>query len=175
MLPALELDFRSTAPRWPALGLVLLIVGVLAAAYTVNEAWALHDQISLAQAKLEHLNRGAKPRPLPPLDTETLHTEVRAANEILQQLALPWNALFLDLETTGDKQIALLSIQPDAGKKLVRITGEAKNFDALLAYMTRLEQSKTLRQVYLSSHEVRMQDPDKPVRFALTAAWVVTP
>ena len=32
-----------------------------------------------------------------------------------------------------------------------------------------------LSQVYLSNHEVRLQDPQKPVRFALVASWTVQP
>jgi len=41
--------------------------------------------------------------------------------------------------------------------------------------MSYLEGSKTLHQVYLTSHEVRSQDAEKPVRFALLANWVVKP
>ena len=60
-------------------------------------------------------------------------------------------------------------------KRIVRIGGEAKDFDALLAYITRLEQSKILNHVYLTSHEVRSQDAEKPVRFSLLANWTVQP
>lgn len=175
MLPALHLNFRATAPSWSPLGLALLLVGLVMSLYALNEARAVQAQIALAQAKVARATQGIKPQPRPAVDSETLQTEVRAANEVLQQLALPWSPLFSALESTGDKQIALLSIQPDAGKRMVRISGEAKDFDALLAYMARIEQSKILRQVYLNSHEVRAQDAEKPVRFALTATWVPQP
>ena len=113
--------------------------------------------------------------PALPLDASALQQEIRQANEILQQLALPWDALFQAVEATSEQEIALLSIQPDVGKRIVRIGGEAKNFDALLAYITRLEDSKILNRVYLTSHEVRTQVAEKPVRFALVANWVVQP
>ena len=175
MLNALDLDFRPTAPRWPVIGVLLLLVGLIIALYAYTEVRALNGQISLAQARVESMSQGVRPKAAPTLDTETLQIEVRAANTVLQQLALPWNDLFTALETTSDKQIALLSIQPDAGKQIVRITGEAKSFEALLTYMRRIEQSKTLRQVYLNSHEMRLQDAEKPIRFALTASWAVQP
>ncbi len=175
MLSALHLNFRPRAPRWSPLGVALLILGLGMSAYALSEARAVQAQIALVQAKVDSAQQGIKPKPLPSVDSETLQTEVRAANEVLQQLALPWNTLFTALESTGDKQIALLSIQPDAGKRIVRISGEAKDFDALLAYMARIEQSKILRQVYLNSHEIRVQDAEKPVRFALTATWIPQP
>lgn len=175
MLSALDLDFRPSPARWPLLGVLLLLIGVAGALYAYSETRALNGQISLAQARVESMTQGVKPKAAPTLDSETLQTEVRAANVILQQLALPWNDLFVALETTSDKQIALLSIQPDASKQIVRIAGEAKSFEALLSYMRRIEQSKTLRQVYLNSHEVRLQDAEKPIRFALTASWAVQP
>ena len=88
---------------------------------------------------------------------------------------MPWGELFKRVEASNEKEIALLSIQPDAGKRVMRLSGEAKNFEALLAYIARLEHTPMLNQVYLTSHELRLQDPQKPVRFALTANWTVTP
>jgi len=57
----------------------------------------------------------------------------------------------------------------------VRIGGEAKNLTTLLAYITRLEQGRVLDHVYLTSHEVRTQDAEQPVRFSLAAHWAVQP
>ena len=65
----------------------------------------------------------------------------------MQQLSLPWDALFKAVEPMGEQEVALLSIQPNVDKRIVRLTGEAKNFKALLAYLTFLEHSKTLNNV----------------------------
>ena len=174
-LPALQLDFKQSPRQWPALGVLLLIVGAAWLAYAANEARVLTGQIDLAEARLEILAKRGKVPPASPVDAQALQQEVRQANAILQQLTLPWNALFEVLESTSEKQIALLAVQPDAGKRIVRLSGEAKNFDALLAYIARLEQSRILNHVYLTSHEVRTQDAEKPVRFTLVANWTVQP
>ena len=142
----------------------------------VNSERALSGQIDLAAARQQVMARHSKIKPAaPPLDAEALQQQIRQANAILQQLALPWDALFQTLEATRDQDIALLSIQPDAAKQSVRIGGEAKNLTTLLAYITRLEQGRVLDHVYLTSHEVRTQDAEQPVRFSLAAHWAVQP
>ena len=174
-LRPLQLDFKQSARHWPWLGLLLLIVGAVGVAYVANQARALTAQIDLAEARLEVLaKRGNLPRPAP-ADPQMVQLEIRQANDILQQLTLPWDALFQALESTSEKKIALLAIQPDAAKQIVRLSGEAKNFDALLGYIARLESSRVLNHVYLTSHEVRIQDAEKPVRFSLVANWTVQP
>ena len=174
-LPALALDFKYTSRRWRWLGILLLIIGVGWVAQAANQAHTLTGQIEFAAARLETLTRHGKIKPAQPVDAQALQQEIRQANDILQQLALPWNALFQAVEAASEKEIALLAIQPDAAKRIVRIDGEAKNLQALLAYITRLEQSHVLNQVYLTSHEIRMQDAEKPVRFTLVANWAVQP
>ena len=172
---ALTLDFVR-GPRHPVwLGILLLVAGALVLGTVVNNERALADQIELANARLAVLSKGSQVKPAQPVNAEQQQQEIRRANEILQQLAMPWRALFNAVEDSNEKEIALLAIQPDAGKRVLRLAGEAKNFDALLTYIARLEQSPILSQVYLSSHELRLQDPQTPVRFALVANWAVQP
>ena len=172
---ALTLDFVRTARHQVWLGILLLLVGAIVLGAVANYERALADQIELANARLAVLSKGSQVKPAQPVNAEEQQQEIRRANEILQQLAMPWRALFNAVEDSNEKEIALLAIQPDAGKRVLRLAGEAKNFDALLAYIARLEQSPILSQVYLSSHELRLQDPQQPVRFALVANWAVQP
>jgi Tfp pilus assembly protein PilN len=174
-LPALQLDFKQSRRYWPWLGLLLLIFGATGLTYVTLQTRVLSGQIDLAEARLEVLAKRGKVQPAAPIDPQILQQEVRQANDILQQLTLPWDALFQTLESTGNKQIALLAVQPDAAKHVVRLSGEAKNFNVLLGYIARLERSQVLNHVYLTSHEVRTQDAEKPVRFALIANWSVQP
>ena len=174
-LPALALDFKYTPRRWRWLGIALLIIGAGWVAQAANQARTLTGQIEFAATRLETLTRHGKIKSEQPVDAQALQQEIRQANDILQQLALPWNALFQAVESASENEIALLAIQPDAAKRIVRIGGEAKNLQALLAYITRLEQSHVLNRVYLTSHEIRTQDAEKPVRFTLVADWTVRP
>jgi hypothetical protein len=41
----------------------------------------------------------------------------------------------------------------------------------VLAYVQRLQTSTLLRYPMLDSHDVKTDDPQRPVRFAMTAEW----
>jgi Tfp pilus assembly protein PilN len=175
-LPALALDFKHTPRRGMWLGILLLVIGAAAMAQVMYTEHMLSESIATAQRRQDSLSQRSAIQPAPQqLDDPTRQQAIQQANVILQQLALPWNTLFQALESTHEKDIALLTIQPDANKHSVRIGGEAKSLDVLLTYITQLEHSGVLNQVYLTSHEVRVEDAEKPVRFALVAHWVAQP
>jgi hypothetical protein len=90
---------------------------------------------------------------------------------VLAQLNLPWDALFRELEAAAVDGVSLLAIQPEPGAAQVRIGGEARTYDAALAYVARLESSERFANVFLLSHEVRTGAPQRPVVFSLVADW----
>lgn len=107
-------------------------------------------------------------------DAPQLGAEIRQANAVLRQLTMPWESLFKAVESSSQrhgKEIALLMIKPDAEKRQVRISGEAKNLTVLLDYIRLLSREESLANVYLVSHQVQQQDRDKPVVFSLVAEW----
>jgi hypothetical protein len=65
----------------------------------------------------------------------------------------------------------LLSLEPDFDKKQVKISGEANNYETVMEYLTELGQRDVFETVYLQNHDIRQEDPDKPVRFTLLASW----
>jgi hypothetical protein len=176
MRPRLHLDFvRPHAPRtW--VGASLLAAGAFAAVATLAEYRALAGEAERLEARIADTQRMAR-RDLPrlrqaALDPKALADEVRNANAVLAQLTIPWDGLFREIEAAGDRTIALLSIQPDAGTRAVRITGEARRFEDVLAYVGRLEQRPGLANVFLASHELRQGGAQRPVAFALVAQWI---
>lgn len=172
---ALDLDFvRSTRP-WPVWGLLLLVVGAAVLTQVVVSERELAGRIALSESRLALLARHGAKQGVGSGDAQNVEQEIRQANTILQQLTLPWAALFKAVEDANDKQIALLAIQPDAQKSQVRLQGEAKNLKALLDYIGRLAQGGTLTQVYLTNHEIKAQDPEQPVQFSLLANWNMKP
>jgi hypothetical protein len=44
-----------------------------------------------------------------------------------------------------------------------------------MKYMTELEQLDVFGTVYLQNHEVRQENPEKPVKFSLLANWKEKP
>lgn len=171
----LNLDFKRQAPRIGIAGVMLLAAGVAVAALMAMLASDLRDRIGAAEQKVTRLEKEGSRRVAQrgqSANGAALQLEVRQANEILHQLALPWHGLFKAIESSNEKEVALLAVQPDMQRRVLRLSGEARNFDALLAYVARLEKNEALSQVYITQHEIRSQEPEKPVRFALVANWV---
>lgn len=175
-MSALRLDFRQPQrPRpWP--GIVLLALGLAAAGHELAE----YQRIRLATedwearaARLElaqHRQRGGFRRiALDAGEAAALQREVRQANQVLEQLGWPWDALFQGVEAAGSEQVALLAIEPNLEKHTLLIRGEARDLPALLAYLRRLERQPLFRQLVLHSHQVQTQDRERPVRFAAQA------
>ena len=91
-----------------------------------------------------------------------------------QELGTQWTSLLTELEAASRDsadQVALLSVEPDHTKRYVRITGESRDLPRVLAYVQRLQTSALLRYPMLESHDVKTDDPQRPVRFAMTAEW----
>lgn len=176
MRPRLHLDFvRPRAPRtW--LAVALLGAGIAAALVALVDYTRLANEAARLEARIADTQRMAR-RELPhlrqvALDPKTLADEVRNANVVLAQLTIPWEALFREIEAAGGPGVALLSIQPDATARAVRIAGEARRFEDVLAYVGRLERRDAFADVFLTSHELRQGGGQRPVAFGVIARWV---
>jgi hypothetical protein len=171
----LYLDYQQNQPsRWagPALLVLTLAALLLTAAYYLE----LHDKAVSWEDRLEQIER-RQGRVLPPTRPgdrggEDMAREVKRANEVLRQLTLPWEGLFKAVESAAGKKVALLAMEPNTEKHVVKITGEARDFAVLLNYIMQLEAQEAFGPVYLQSHQVQLQDPDKPVRFSLLVVWL---
>jgi hypothetical protein len=97
--------------------------------------------------------------------------EVKKANAVMSELDLPWQALFDSVEYAANHDVALLSFQPDAAGRKMRIGAEAKNIAAMLAFVGALEREPVLKDAHLLKYEIKRDDPHLPVIFILTASW----
>lgn len=170
----LHLDFIQ--PHRPAAkaGWVALAFGVLALAVAV--AWQVRyvaPGVTVAEQEARRLQMELATREPAALklDDTQLAAEWQKAIAINQRLGTPWQKLFAMLESYVDQPVALLSIDPDLGKKDLLLTGEARNLEALLDYVRFLKRQSMLADVTLQSHQVNKQDRDKPVRFRISATW----
>jgi hypothetical protein len=97
---------------------------------------------------------------------------VARANTVIAALNLRWDAMFADLETAANDNVALLAIQPEAGATHIRVAGEARRFDDLLAYISRLEATRGFSNVLLLNHAL-VEAPGQALSFTLIADWNV--
>lgn len=171
--PILTLDFKRDASPLKSIGARLLLGGAcagIAAALSFAEA---NQALLQVKQQMTELRQETVPRTEQKntMDVTQLAIEIAHANTIIRQLNLPWDKLFMALESAANDRVALLSIQPDSRKQLIHLSGEARNMEAILDYLAQLRGQKTLEQIVLTSHEIKLQDPDKPVRFSLSARW----
>jgi hypothetical protein len=104
-------------------------------------------------------------------ETKRTAEEMKIANNIADRLTLPWADLFDALEASSNNTVALLALEPDLSKRVLRITGEAKNKSDMLAYVGRLTEDRRLLNVHLMDHQLQAQTPGEPVRFSVQASW----
>lgn len=95
-----------------------------------------------------------------------------AVNKAIEQLNLPWRDLFDALESATPNSIALIAIEPDAKKHVLKAIAETKTSDEMIGYIEQLKKQPFFGNVILTKHEINDQDPNKPVRFQLEAVWV---
>lgn len=171
----LELDFQRKASPFGAGGVVLLLLALLLGGKLFADYQEIAAQVEQGEARLARLERltGHKVARAGKPESDIYGTEIKRANEVIAQLTLPWDQLFAAVEEAAGKDVALLSIQPDRRKGVVAIGGEAKDIAAMLDYMRSLGEQQPLQQVALQSHQIQQQDPQRPVRFNLSAKWVV--
>ena len=158
---------RSHALSWLALlaGGVLCLGAVLAWSALQAERRALAERDLLAQRRALRPER--VPRPAPAIAPERL----AAVNAIVMQLNLPWGALREAVAQAATPSIGLLALEPDARKRSARLSAEAKNAEAMIAYVARLKREPLLASVVLTHHDVDEQDPNRALRFELLLTW----
>lgn len=163
-----ELDYLvpARASIWP--GLVLLAVAVIVA----GELFVRYadTQAELARLQVTGGMLSAERRLLASLPKERLEAEVKSAESVVRQLALPWGSLIQAIEQSATRDVAILQLQPDAETRSVRLTAEARNRQAMFDYLRRLGAAPGLGDVHVVSHQVQREDPRQPIQFSVQAA-----
>ncbi len=170
---ALELDLvqppgRSRLGRWPLLTAAAVAVAavVLWRAQLQGETQALESRLATLEQRARKPTPGATPVDL------AAEQDIRRANDIIDQLSLPWDRLFRAVEGAALARVMLLGIAPDAKSGTVQISGQTADAEAMFEYVARLEQQPELANVYLLQHEFERQNATRPLQFLVTASWI---
>ncbi len=170
----LELDFatRDNGVSWS--GVVVLALGAAAMVFAVATFQKVQSNAARLEAQLGQMRAPARAVGAVPAG-QAIGESVQRANAVAHQIARRWDKIFLAIESASHRDVALLAIEPEARKGIVRITAEARNKGAMLRYVSRLQAARPLERVLLESHEVRVQDTDRPVRFVVAGEWDEAP
>lgn len=173
MIARIDLDYaaRARSGRW--FGIAALVLAALAAAKLFDIHAESLREIEHLEARLGQLDRrdsGSAGYSLR-LDDATVQ-EIRNANRVIDQIALPWGRLFGALEAAATGRVALLGITPDQAGGTVELSGEAADLDAMFDYVKRLQRQPELSGVFLLNHQENERNPLRPLQFTVTASWV---
>jgi hypothetical protein len=130
------------------------------------ERMRAHERAMAATARADKslLPAGPAPAPVPA-------ARAAAVNAVILRLNVPWRALRDAVQNVTPAGVGLLALAPDANRRSVRITAEAKDSAAMLGYVAELERGGWFRAVRLARHEIDEGRPERPLRFEVDAVW----
>lgn len=118
-----------------------------------------------AQARQEIVAR-TPPAPVPLRLSEP---EIVAINNAIAQLNTPWPAVLDGFERLADTEIALLQIEPDHRRRLVKGVAEARDHQRMVGYLALLGSTAPFAGAMVTRQEVNEKDPNRPLRFMFEA------
>ena len=150
--------------------LALLVLMMVWQRYThINQQLLTLDQ-AIQELKERKGLKPAEPQ-LQAKSSADLLAKIEEAKKLASFLMIPWGDVLNALESSALNDLALLAIEPDAKKRQLKITAEAKNKDIMFSYLEKLEVSEELANVYLLKHEVFEDVDQHPIRFVAVATW----
>lgn len=187
--PEYQMDFARPLfawqrVRWPGLALVSVLLMTVWFAYSEDAGQAAQlqslkerqQQLTEQQAVMHGDVPQNRPKSQSQPNSKPLavlsQPQQKAAQKIVQQLNVRWFDLLQALETSQVADIALLQLSPDANRGQFVLSGEAKNYAALLKYVSQLQALPALQEVHLQKHQVNDSHPQRPVSFEIQGGWL---
>jgi Tfp pilus assembly protein PilN len=167
-------SWRRTLYRLHPAAALAGAAGLLLCAGAVWLALHLSEQREERAQQLQRVQQRAavlaqQPAAVP--ETAIPAAQAAAVNAAVLQLNLPWRDLQDAVAAATPANIALLALEPDARKQVLKITAEAKSSDEMVGYIELLKQQELFASAVLARHEIGDQDPNKPIRFQVEAQW----
>lgn len=152
-----------------------ILVGVglttaLAAAAAFWQWQQLDQQLAEATQAIALARREIAERtPPPPVPLLLSEPQVVAINNAIEQLNTPWPAVLDAFEHVASSHVALLQIEPDHRRRLVKGVAEAKDHQRMLDYVGQIGAVAPFAGAMVTRHEVNEKDRNRPLRFMFEA------
>lgn len=165
--PRIELDHAARPRPRRALGALVLGLSLVLAATLVLR----HRDAALELERMEEVRglAGAGRQPARAVPKARLDEEARAAEAVLRQLTLPWPEIVRTVEDAATQDVAILQLQPDALRRELRLAAEVRDREGMLEFLRRLTAAGALDGAHVVSHQVRVEDPQRPLQFSILA------
>lgn len=153
--------------RYP--GLLDILILVVALAMLAGAGWGAYDkfqavwtlQKSISVSKNETGKRSQ-------LVSAKQLTEINLA---IKQLNLPWTEFLTAVEQNLSSNVALLGIDPNAERQIVRIEGETKTAQDMIDFVEQIGRDPFFQGATLLRHQINDSDRNRPYRFTMEANW----
>jgi Tfp pilus assembly protein PilN len=149
--------------------------GVLLCAAAAFGGWQLAEQRREREHQLQHLReRVAKLSARPAAEVARVaipEAQATFVNAAILQLNLPWRELQDAVLAATPRTVALVAMEPDPRKRVLKITAETRTSDDMVDYVAALKDQESFSGVILTRHEINDADPNRPLRFQLEATW----
>lgn len=145
----------------------LLLLGALLV-FKVREV--AYNQAELARIRKLSANTGSRPgETVSEAQLQALSAKIRFANGLIEKKTTNWISLLDRLEEVVPDGVSLTQIEPSQREQLLKISGAARNFANLRAFLENLEQSQNFSEVYLLSQtETKVGLTQQGINFAIT-------
>ena len=173
MMPRLTIDFDRRRTSQPPAGVMLLIVAGVLLSLSGEGLWRAYQNNDRARTEFEavaHKDPGKK-RSMKVVPTPAAELAAKQSQAVMRELTVPWQNLLSIVEGYPVHDVALIGIDQNPAQGQIRITAEARDFDAMIAYLKYLQGSALLREAVLNTHLVETTVPGTPVRFQIAAVW----
>ena len=179
-MPRLRLKFPDHGQLVPHVDYSILLIGLLVLAGVLFQFRQITEEVNYWSNRVERLEKQQQQKAAPRTRStprirefsQEIRKEIIKANAILDQINLPWEALFDSIEHATTEEIALLSLQPNVSTRTLRISGEAKNMSELLNFVEALERELIFENVHLLNYKIKQDNPHRPIVFLLTTTWI---
>ncbi|MBA5637157.1 hypothetical protein H3H37_08820 [Duganella sp. LX20W] len=124
-----------------------------------------------ALRQIEERQAAQRARPVAVAAVAIPEAQASFVNGAVMQLNLPWRDLQDAVAAATPPTVALLALEPDPRKQVLKLTAETKTSDDMIVYVEQLKEQDVFSRVLLTRHEINEQDSNRPLRFQLEARW----
>lgn len=97
--------------------------------------------------------------------------EVGAIQKEVNELTIPWGILFTAMEAIHSDKVVLISLEPSAEKKNVRIVAEVSDVYQMLDYVRAFSAQPGIYKVHLVNQKTTDNQQEQIIRFILEGYW----
>jgi len=134
-------------------------------------AYRQHGVVEAVALRVDQLRAAQLERPAPKLSLSDRELQKRWAS-LKTERDFAWDPLFTAIERSSSPEIELQSFDPDKPSGQLTMSGEAKNQQALVAFLDALARQPLFLNVHLTHQQKKVRDRLETVTFELKASLI---